>query len=61
MRESEYSKTLDTSFKKFLTQKRNAQSSEEACEARAGALLGDNLAEEVREYGCVFIIHLFCN
>ena len=64
MRESEYSKTLDSSFKKFLNQKRSGQTVEEQNASRSGALLGEDLADDVREYVyvsfyiCLVSIHL---
>lgn len=64
MRESEYSKTLDSSFKKFLNQKRSSQTVDEQNASRSGALLGEDLADDVREYVyvsfyiCLVSIHL---
>lgn len=59
MRESEYSKTLDANFKKFLNQRKGSRTEAEEAESRAGALLGESLEEDVKDYTYVIFMCVF--
>ena len=50
MREQKYTEALDGSFKKYLDTKKIAKTPKEKMEARCGALVDSDLAEEAKKY-----------